>query len=175
MIEVPSHLAAVIEAGGTVVTPTRQRAHALRLAHAAAQLARGRRVWPSPDVLPLEGWLTREFERRVALEPDAPRLLRSAEEWLLWRECTAAATGHLALVNPGTLAEPPEDWTGPVDDVEVDDLGYSETDMQAEDWEEPLESIRRGQEEWEDAREDSEKDPQGDGLPPLERDERALR
>ena len=88
-----------------MVTPTRQRAHALRLAHAAAQLARGRRVWPSPDVLPLEGWLTREFERRVALEPDAPRLLRSAEEWLLWRECTAAATGHLALVNPGTLAE----------------------------------------------------------------------
>jgi hypothetical protein len=35
--------------------------------------------------------------------------------------------------------EPPEDWTGPVDDVERDDLGYSETDMTAEDWQEPLE------------------------------------
>ena len=34
--------------------------------------------------------------------------------------------------------EPPEDWTGPVDDVERDDLGYSETDMTAEDWAEPL-------------------------------------
>ena len=34
--------------------------------------------------------------------------------------------------------EPPEDWTGPVDDVERDDLGYTETDMTAEDWEEPL-------------------------------------
>ena len=34
--------------------------------------------------------------------------------------------------------EPPEDWTGPVDDVERDDLGYSETDMTSEDWDEPL-------------------------------------
>jgi hypothetical protein len=35
--------------------------------------------------------------------------------------------------------EQPEDWTGPVDDVERDDLGYSETDMTPEDWSEPLE------------------------------------
>ncbi len=34
--------------------------------------------------------------------------------------------------------EPPEDWTGPVDDVERDDLGYTETDMTGEDWEKPL-------------------------------------
>ena len=34
--------------------------------------------------------------------------------------------------------EPPEDWTGPVDDIERDDLGYSETDMTSEDWAEPL-------------------------------------
>ncbi len=98
----------MIEAGGTVVTPTRQRAHALRLAHAAAELARGRRVWPSPDVVPLEGWLTREFERRAAAESAAgmpPRLLRPAEEWLLWRECAAQAAGSLELVNRGALAE----------------------------------------------------------------------
>ena len=98
----------MIEAGGTLVTPTRQRAHALRLAHAAAQLARGRRVWASPDVLPLEGWLTREIERSVASARGGelpPRLLRPAEEWLLWRECAAAATRDLALVSPGELAE----------------------------------------------------------------------
>ena len=34
--------------------------------------------------------------------------------------------------------EQPEDWTGPVDDIERDDLGYSETDMTEEDWAEPL-------------------------------------
>ena len=34
--------------------------------------------------------------------------------------------------------EPPEDWTGPIDDIERDDLGYSETDMTGKDWAEPL-------------------------------------
>jgi Family of unknown function (DUF6763) len=34
--------------------------------------------------------------------------------------------------------EPPEDWTGPVDDIERDDLGYSETDMSESEWAEPL-------------------------------------
>ncbi len=35
--------------------------------------------------------------------------------------------------------EPPEDWTGPIDDIERDDLGYTETDMSKEDWARPLE------------------------------------
>lgn len=34
--------------------------------------------------------------------------------------------------------EAPEDWTGPVDDVERDDLGYTEDQMQPEDWTRPL-------------------------------------
>ncbi len=34
--------------------------------------------------------------------------------------------------------EEPEDWTGPVDDIERDDLGYTETDMTGEDWTKPL-------------------------------------
>lgn len=45
--------------------------------------------------------------------------------------------------------EAPEDWTGPVDDVERDDLDYTETDMSNEDWFEPLEELRRDREEWE--------------------------
>lgn len=32
------------------------------------------------------------------------------------------------------FAEPPEDWTGPVDDLEPDDLDYSDTDMERADW-----------------------------------------
>jgi hypothetical protein len=46
--------------------------------------------------------------------------------------------------------EPPEDWTGPVDDVERDDLGYTETDMTEEDWSEPLEEKVRPVEEAEE-------------------------
>lgn len=39
-------------------------------------------------------------------------------------------------------SEPPEDWTGPVDDVETDDLGYtSGADVSARDWRAPLDDL----------------------------------
>jgi hypothetical protein len=56
---------------------------------------------------------------------------------------------------PLGFAEPPEDWTGPVDDVERDDLGYSETDMSGDDWAEPMQSLRAAG-EGEEAAEETE-------------------
>jgi uncharacterized protein DUF6763 len=61
---------------------------------------------------------------------------------------------------PLIFAERPEDWTGPVDDVQRDDLGYSETDMTGADWSEPLRTLRaaeQAEEDWEDANEDDER------------------
>ena len=39
------------------------------------------------------------------------------------------------------LIEPPEDWTGPVDYVERDDMGYTETGMSQEDWSASLREV----------------------------------
>lgn len=39
--------------------------------------------------------------------------------------------------------ETPEDWTGPVDSVEVDDLGYDETGMEKEDWNQPYREVKK--------------------------------
>ncbi|HVS76393.1 MAG TPA: DUF6763 family protein [Steroidobacteraceae bacterium] len=62
---------------------------------------------------------------------------------------------------PLAFAAPPEDWTGPVDDVERDDLGYSETDMSGEDWAEPLQSVRtEGGERREEATAEEESAPE---------------
>lgn len=36
------------------------------------------------------------------------------------------------------MIEPPEDWTGSLDDIQLDDLGYTETGMSKEDWSGPL-------------------------------------
>ncbi len=106
MIRLPTELNEVVKQGGTVVVPSRQRAHAARLAYAAAELAAGRRVWSTPDILPVEAWLTREIERYATTAgADVPRLLSPAEDWFLWRQCTAEATGELELVNRGALAE----------------------------------------------------------------------
>ncbi len=106
MIRLATELSEILRRGGTLVVPTRQRAHAARLAFAAAQLAQGRRVWDSPDILALEAWLTREIEQHAASSGvNLARLLSAAEDWLLWRQCTAEATGELDLVNRGALAE----------------------------------------------------------------------
>jgi hypothetical protein len=60
-------------------------------------------------------------------------------------------------------AEAPEDWTGPVDDVETDDLGYTETAMRRRDWEKPLEETGVEKEEWEDERPEGERDDDDEG------------
>lgn len=44
---------------------------------------------------------------------------------------------------PLETIEQPEDWTGPIDDIELDDLGYTETEMGGADWSEPLEEVRK--------------------------------
>ncbi len=46
-------------------------------------------------------------------------------------------------------SEQPEDWTGPVDNVVHDDLGYSETAMKGGDWEAPLQVLPVSEEAWE--------------------------
>lgn len=110
--------------------PSRQRAHALGLAYAAAQLARGRRVWTSPDALPMEGWLMREIERYAANSDSGrsvPRLLSPAEEWLLWRQCTLAAGDGLELVNRASLAESLRRASGLAADLRIDPQAIPES------------------------------------------------
>jgi ATP-dependent helicase/nuclease subunit B len=106
LIRLPSDLSQIILDGGTVVVPSRQRAHAARLAFAAAQLSGGGRVWATPDVITAEAWLIREHEELASMSgARLPRLLSAAEEWLLWRQCTAEATSDLELLNRGALAD----------------------------------------------------------------------
>ena len=64
---------------------------------------------------------------------------------------------------PLALAEPPQNWTGPVDDVEIDDLGYLDTEMSHRDWEEPLQPFETATEAWEDSTGFDERDPEGEG------------
>src|SRR5512138_2665777 len=94
-ISLPQDVLQAIEQGETVAVPSRQRSEAARLAYAATALARNQHVWQTPDVLPLEAWKAREIERRAASGEKLPRLLTAAEEWFLWRECTAEHTNDL--------------------------------------------------------------------------------
>jgi probable DNA repair protein len=104
LLNLTSSLSAALQAGATVVVPSRQRAAAVRLAVAAAALRSGLGVWRSPDVLPWQGWLSREFE---ALRPELGgerRLLRATESWFIWRGIAATLAEEHGLLAAGGLA-----------------------------------------------------------------------
>lgn len=63
------------------------------------------------------------------------------------------------------LAEPPENWTGPIDDVEIDDLGYTDAAMDRQSWEEQGQELRPRPEAWANDPENREDDPD-DEQPP---------
>lgn len=69
---------------------------------------------------------------------------------------------------PLALAEQPEDWTGPVDVVERDDLGYSETEMSGADRSESLRELRAEGEERGSSREMSGEEDEEAGGPEAE-------
>jgi ATP-dependent helicase/nuclease subunit B len=106
LFSLPPDIAAHLGARGTLLVPTRQRLRAVQLAHAAAALARGARVWESPDVLTPSAFARRECERLAALAPgEWPRLLTGTEEWALWRAAAAEAARGLELLDTGALGE----------------------------------------------------------------------
>jgi len=59
----------------------------------------------------------------------------------------------------------PENCTGALDDVETDDLGYSETEMSEREWQQPLQPFAAPPEAWEDQSDPEERDPEGEGSP----------
>ena len=62
------------------------------------------------------------------------------------------------------LSEAPEDWSGPVDNVEHDDAGYTETRMSSDAWTESLENNpRTTTEDWQETRAEDERDDGSEG------------
>ena len=62
-------------------------------------------------------------------------------------------------------AAEPEDWTGPVDDIERDDLGDTATDMSDRDWRKSLDEEEESKEDWENEKPEDERDEWGEGKP----------
>ena len=57
-------------------------------------------------MLTVEGFLCRSIEAQATSgDAHVPRILSRAEEWLLWRQCSAEATLEWSLVNRSALAE----------------------------------------------------------------------
>ncbi len=116
MLKINTDILAHLEAGGTLLVPSRQRATAVRLAFTAAMLARGRLVWDSPDVLPWTAWLERELDVAREAGIAVPRRLTSMEEWLLWQEAVHEVSVNVEILMPDGLIEPMRRAIGLMDD-----------------------------------------------------------
>jgi ATP-dependent helicase/nuclease subunit B len=106
LFKLPSDVSAHLRGGGTLLVPTAQRAQAVRLAYAAAQLAAGARAWASADVVTPSAWARRMCESAAERAPGQwPRLLTATEEWLLWREVAHESAGQDSFLDAGVLGE----------------------------------------------------------------------
>lgn len=76
----------IVAAGGTVLTANKRLARELLHRYDRRQSAAGLRAWPTPAILPLEGWFVRQLQATGA---DA-RLLTEAQAQHLWDEVVAA-------------------------------------------------------------------------------------
>ncbi|MBS0376991.1 MAG: PD-(D/E)XK nuclease family protein [Proteobacteria bacterium] len=106
MFRLPEDLAEHFRGGGALIVPTRQRVRAVQLAVAAGELAAGRSVWASPDVLTPASFRQRACERAAAAGAALPGLLSAAQEWALWRAAAREASDRLGyFLDDGPLGE----------------------------------------------------------------------
>jgi probable DNA repair protein len=104
LLELESELLTYLETG-TVVVPSAQRAMALQLAHNAAQLQLGRKLWRSPQICSYTAWLDRSAVRAAEEGVPIQRVLRGAEEWLHWRHVVREAVDASGIIFDQSLAE----------------------------------------------------------------------
>jgi ATP-dependent helicase/nuclease subunit B len=89
-------ITAALAAGRVVIAPSAQRATALRWNWARVQLAAGRSVWSTPEVMTWDAWLESQWEKarldgRVAA---ATRRLNRSQQLQLWQRALASIEGQ---------------------------------------------------------------------------------
>ncbi len=110
--ELFTRLAAGHAAGITVITPNQRLAQALASEFDRAQIAQGRKVWETADILPFTAFVERAYEDALYsdLVAQLPSLLTPDEEQQLWEELVRADRGRDLLAVSGTAALAREAW-----------------------------------------------------------------
>ena len=91
--------------GATGLTPNLRLSQHWQIAFAEWKRQQGGpRVWKAPDILPLNAWCQRLWER-ASLEHALPLLLTDAQETLLWTRIIDESTTQQPLLNPNATAQ----------------------------------------------------------------------
>ena len=108
-----ARLAEGLAGGVTVLTPNQRLAQALAREFDAAQVARGRSVWESADILPYAAFVARCYEDALYSEIGSglPILLTPAQEHALWEDIIRRSdAGDALLAIPETAALAADAW-----------------------------------------------------------------
>lgn len=94
-----------LDADTTLVSVNNRLAQELRAQVDRGHAAAGRRVWPTPDILPWSAWLTRQYDRLLDGGHTTLDLLDPAQERLIWQDVIEHDTTHAGLLRPSAAAE----------------------------------------------------------------------
>ena len=100
----PPSVRAALDAGATVLAPSREIADALFDAVERDHRAEGREVWPTPRVRDFASWLREGHERRFQAVADGARCLDEIEARVLWRRAVAESRDEGDLLDPDGAA-----------------------------------------------------------------------
>ena len=89
----------------TLVTVNKRLALELRRRHDEAEVAAGRQVWESADILPWGAWLARHYSALLDRAFTRLDLLSPVQERLLWQEIIEADRTTGGLLRPAAAAE----------------------------------------------------------------------
>ena len=102
-----------LEAGAALITVNRRLSRWFARAFHTRQREHGRSVWRPPDILPLDAFLRREWNKVVwrGLGDDAPALLEPTQEQTVWEQIIRASpAGETLLRIPETARLAMETW-----------------------------------------------------------------
>lgn len=91
-----------LDTGATLITVNNRLARALLEHHEQRQIAAGRTVWQTPDILPLGAWLRRQYQHLLEQGHTPLRLLTPPQEQLLWEQVIRQQQPE--LLQPGAAA-----------------------------------------------------------------------
>ena len=101
-----AELTGLLDAGATLLTPNRRLALHLKREYDTMQLASGRSVWPTADILPWNAWIERCYEDLLhsPRAGELPSLLGAAQEQALWEEVIRGSDIAGVLLAPAAAA-----------------------------------------------------------------------
>ena len=93
-----------IARGATVLTVNSRLSRHLQNQYEQWQLAQGRSHWPTPPIVPWNGWVQRQWQELAFVDPDLPTLLGEESALALWEQVIESSRWGDALLNTQATA-----------------------------------------------------------------------